>query len=274
MVMIPQREGKKHRGESASNFIEYRSKKKKKKGKRGSFHLRASNSFPVERRGNLLQHDEHRNSPVSRSPFWREIVNRTDEISVVRFRLTPLSPSLPPVIPIYYFITRPFSDNAGPSFVRFHYQTRWHASLDWIAQKYRKCHLSDIAIRTLASILVEFPRRMYEWKRWREKEIRWKFFAEREKTPKLIDNLHVSSFRIVVFARIVHNPRVYDVRLARYSLTTRLSSYFWLTENGLTVFHLRYSRGWSIHPWLVVDAETGEGVNPRTPDHPYLGRCI
>lgn len=159
MVMIPQREGKKHRGESASNFIEYRSKKKKK-GKRGSFHLRASNSFPVERRGNLLQHDEHRNSPVSRSPFWREIVNRTDEISVVRFRLTPLPPSLPPVIPIYYFITRPFSDNAGPSFVRFHYQTRWHASLDWIAQKYRKCHLSDIAIRTLASILVEFPRRM------------------------------------------------------------------------------------------------------------------
>lgn len=77
-----------------------------------------------------------------------------------------------------------------------------------------------------------------------------------------------------VFARIVHNLRVYDVRLARYSLTTPLSSYFWLTENGLTVFHLRYSRGWSIHPWLVVDAETGEGVNPRTPDHPYLGRCI
>lgn len=180
MVMIPQREGKKHRGESASNFIEYRSKKKKKKGKRGSFHLRASNSFPVERRGNLLQHDEHRNSPVSRSPFWREIVNRTDEISVVRFRLTPLPPSLPPVIPIYYFITRPFSDNAGPSFVRFHYQTRWHASLDWIAQKYRKCHLSDIAIRTLASILVEFPRRMYEWKRWREKEIRWKFCRTRK----------------------------------------------------------------------------------------------
>lgn len=33
MVMIPQREGKKHRGESASNFIEYRSKKKKKKEK-------------------------------------------------------------------------------------------------------------------------------------------------------------------------------------------------------------------------------------------------
>lgn len=82
--------------------------------------------------------------------------------------------------------------------------------------------------------------------------------AEREKTleRKLTDNFHISSFRICTDRS---HPIVF---------TTPSCSPSRPTEGQIElelVFHLHYSRGWSIHCWLVVNVVRGSGSSPPWP---------